>query len=334
MLKRSKVFKRSPIQCHGLSVEMLINISVVILLNINVVSLTSSSLEHFDTSKSRPKMNEFEKFNITLVQGKRNSYVVLSEGGKNTVLKTRSDVVIFLNQNKDINLTPSDFVFKRSYEEPPNVSNETVSVDDSVDVSNSSTDEVSEQGYKRSNTSEGVSAKIRRVSGTSFVEHDDKFRSLLKRVHEIRQSNAHLPRDLSATSISHLKSILTDLTVEDDPVSLAKEILKCPELYSALQIVFRTKMETEIELCSVSDLVTPATMAFPPSCDSNLYCAIIEETLNKMPHFMSFLVNILDSNEQKIMPSYLIKLATIISEILNSKAVFIKSLLPIKHNIC
>ena len=321
MLKRSK----APIQCHGLSVEMLINISVVILLNINVVSLTSSSLEHLDTSKSRPKMNEFEKFNITLVQGKRNSYVVLS-GGKKTVLKTRSDVVIFLNQNKDINLTPSDFVFKRSYGEHPSVSNETVSdedsVDDSVDVSNPSTDEISEQGHKRPNTSEGVSAKIRRVSGTSFVEHDDKFRSLLKRVHEIRQSNAHLPRDLSATSISHLKSILTDLTVEDDPVSLAKEILKCPELYSALQIVFRTKMETEIELCSVSDLVTPATMAFPPSCDSNLYCAVIEETLNKMPHFMSFLVNILDSNEQKIMPSYLIKLATIISEILNSKAVF------------
>ena len=58
--------------------------------------------------------NEFTKHNIELVQGKRNRYVVSGEGGKKTTLRTRADVVLFLNKNQEINLKPRHFVFKKN----------------------------------------------------------------------------------------------------------------------------------------------------------------------------------------------------------------------------
>ena len=268
-------------------------------------------------------MDEFEKWDIKLVLGNRNKYVVSGEGGKKTVLKTRADVVVFLDQNKTINLRPSDFVFKQNAEIKPSRNENEMDICESNDPISGATAEVAaENGQKRlieGEADDGVSAKIKRVSADSSCDHADKFDKLLHRIHEIRNDNAELPLNLSGSTITHLRTILTDLSIEDNPVSLVKEICKCPELFTALKVVFRSKIETEIELNSVSHPKTPVTMEFPPSCDNNFYCAVIEEAAEKMPNFLAFLVNILDSNEQNVSPSYVIKLATIICELLSSK---------------
>ena len=60
-------------------------------------------------------------------------------------------------------------------------------------------------------------------------------------------------------------------------------------------------------------------MKFPVEQSSNVYCSVIREAGEKMPNLLSFIVNVIDSDTQKLTPGYAIKIANLICEILSTK---------------
>ena len=260
---------------------------------------------------------EFEKWNINLVSGKRNSFTAVGVDGQIKTMRRRSDVVVFLSRNQHINLKVTDFVFKKIVRSVGSKMSES-----GLDVEDNNMEESGtlKDERKRINKEEDqISAKIKRVAEDKVCDHSEKFELVQKKLHAIRVTNAEIPKNLTVSTISDLKSIINDLSVEEDPVKLVKEFCKSPELLAAMKVVFDSKIETEIELSSISSEKTPVTMAFPPESDSNFYCSVVEEAASKMPNFLAFLVNILDSSETSLSPAYVIKLATLICELLNSK---------------
>ena len=269
------------------------------------------------------------KWNIKRVEGKRYTFKVTNVDGTTQVLKTRSEVVLFLDQNKHIKLQPSDFVFKKSAVKATSdivdYSADTEALASEVTETATALDADNEciAGQKRCNDGDNerdkISAKIKRVTEDQICDHSQKFENTLQKIHKVRQEVAKVPETISSDTIHHLKSIIGDLSVEDEPVQLVKEICKSPELFSAFNVVCGSRFETEMELISVNSLISTPSMAFPPSADSNFYCDVVNEACEKMPTLLAFLVNVLDSGEKSLNPSYVIRLATVICGLLSNK---------------
>jgi len=275
------------------------------------------------------KMDLF-KWNIKRVEGRRCTFKVTNDDGTTQVLKTRSEVVLFLDQNKHIKLQPSDFVFKSAAKATSDLvdfSEKTLKIgslgEETETETNLDTDKARIPGQKRSNVDDNerdkISAKIKRVTENHVCDHSRKFENTLQLIHKVRQEVAKVPNTMSSDTIHQLKSIIDTLSVEDDPVHLVKEICKIPDLFSAFKAVCGSRIETEMELISVNNMIPTPSMAFPPSADSNFYCDVVTEAFEKMPTLLAFLVNVLDSGEKSLNPSFVIRLATVICELLSNK---------------
>ena len=61
------------------------------------------------------------------------------------------------------------------------------------------------------------------------------------------------------------------------------------------------------------------TMTFPTDQNSNFYCSVIEEAIEKMPKLLKLMISIVDTDTENLTPSFAIKEAKLICEILSFK---------------
>lgn len=122
----------------------------------------------------------------------------------------------------------------------------------------------------------------------------------------------------SEQCFTDLKNMLSDLKTDDDPIQFVETLCQNEELFSALRIVLNSKLESEVELNSLKNCKS-VSMEFPVDQSSNFYCSIIEEAIEKMPYFLTFIVNIIDSETQFLTANYAIKIATLICNFLCCK---------------
>ena len=280
-------------------------------------------------------MDPFSQWGIRRdVSGQRVRFVVDSDNGSVKSLRTKRDVVIFLSKNMHLNLTPEAFDFKmdpqttltqmpmdqdstdKDFDQD---TNERILDQDSNDINNltvvGDSDDVQ---MKRMRLDDKIfGEKVEKVSVNNMINHEEEYENVLKQLHKIRVENSILPSGLSQKSVNELENIMSDLSIGDDPIQLVKKLCIDKELFAALKLVMNADIEAEIELNSLKDSKA-VTMEFPVEQSSNFYCSVIKEAATKMPHLLSFIVNIVDSETEKLTPGYAIKIATLVCDILGS----------------
>ena len=269
---------------------------------------------------------------------KRVHFLVKDENTE-IILRSRSDVVRFLDTRKDTKLVVENFCFKlkntglefcdrEPFSHVPEVNINDLSIcmqaDNSIaggvkpiedSVLEHETWAFSGDELKEANQFE---FKLERLKGTSGDDHVDRFAKVLDLLHMIRMKNTVNSNSLSADAVLQLKAMITDIDIGADPVSLAKSLLKHEELAFSIKHCLQAQVETEIELLSLKDL-NGSSMVFPPDVGSNIYCDVIEEAFSRMPNLLEFLVNIVDTNQEKLTPNYAIRCANLLIDIMRCK---------------
>ena len=173
---------------------------------------------------------------------------------------------------------------------------------------------------KRLKISSGFEEKISRITkqSSSIQDPGEEYRKVLGKLHELRLKNASKCSSLSSSTVADLQTLLTDVKIGDDPLNLMKEICKNEEMFLALESLLHTKCETEIEMSSIKDSKS-VSMIFPIDQSTNFYCSVIEEAIVKMPNLLNLLINIVDCDQNKLTPSFAIKIANLICDILSAK---------------
>ena len=161
--------------------------------------------------------------------------------------------------------------------------------------------------------------KLSRVINNNVPEdHSARFEKVLTLLNNMRSRIISDRISLSESSVMQLKLILTDVNIESDSIGLTKLILKNEQLSEAVKLTLQNQVETEIELLSLKE-TKAFSMAFPIDVNSNIYCDIIEEAAEKTPQLLDFLVNITDSETEKLTPNFIIRTANLIVDILSCK---------------
>ena len=260
-------------------------------------------------------MSKFDLWGIVrepgLSSNQRTVFTVHLEGGIRKVLRTRKDVVIFLEKHPEIDIPIGDFVFKKLTD---SVDNEMVEESLVADT------KTAENDLKRKNvpaTDPSFEAKVSRVMEKPSANPDEAFTIILPKLHQIRKNHSKPSVNLSDTAVSELKGLLTD-TENVEPIWFIKQLCKNDEIFTALQSVFYVSVESEMELNSMKHSKS-VMMEFPPQNSKNFYCEVLEEAILKMPNMLSFLVNIVDSGEVNLTPSYAIRIANLLCEIMHTR---------------
>ena len=274
--------------------------------------------------------------NVASVGGRLRVQFVAASGEK---LKSRYDVVLYLAKNPHIDLQPENFSFKVEIEQQTDLgvgtsSEETGDGTTPLDPPGEAfvSDEASVGGTKRAGVMMEMSQteekrlkldgefdeKVLRITGKSGSDPCEKYREVLTQLQELRLKNSNKSSTLSSSSVTALKNLLTDVKLGDDPVQLIKELCKNEDIFDALESVLHTSVETEIELYSIKDLKS-VTMTFPVDQRSNFYCAVIEEAIEKMPRLLNLIISIVDTDSESLAPSFAIRIANLICEILSCK---------------
>ena len=264
-------------------------------------------------------MDKFEKFGIVKQSGygndQRTVFSIMTEEGNKKILRTRQEVVKFLSKNPEIDIPVEDFVFKSVFKEILGESKQNVANDS--ERNNSPVEDLKRKNVDKEDQS-NFEAKVARVMEKPLVNSDQAFQNILPKLHEIRQKHANSSLALSAVSVTELKQILTNTEIDNDPIQIVKALCKNEEIFLALQSMFFSTVEAEMDLNSLKDS-NPVTMKFPPSNSQNFYCDVIEEAILKMPKLLSFVVSIVDSGEKYLTSNFAIKIANLLCEILSNK---------------
>ena len=277
-------------------------------------------------------MEDFRKWGISRDVGagnQRTVFTVVLESGNKKVLRTRQDVVIFLAKNPEIDIPIERFIFKKFDKDV--VENkeamdrrEIESRENTIETENTEIILEENSGNKPQKrkllTETGCSfqEKVSRVMEPTIVKPNQAFAEFLPKLHRIRMTHSNPNVTLSSAAVNELKTLLTDSTVSSEPIQLVKSLCKNKEISSAFHSVFFSGVESEIELNSLKDSKS-VTMEFPPSNSKNFYIEVLEEAIQKMPKLLSFVVNIVDSGEKVLTPSYAIKIANLLCSVLNTK---------------
>ena len=295
----------------------------------NTCELTSTKPVCFHSDQSKGSVDILEIRRIVSSSGQKRAYFLVAGGGESTLhLRSRGDVVRFLEKRKDVNLVVEDFCFKQrnsgiQYYSTAGNSNQT-----SVEEVNYAFDE-SEPNIRESDHgnidsdvtafTDEFEAKMGRIMGQRTVEDQpDRFHQAICVLQSFRSENSSNKSSLSESSVEHLKSILTDVNVKSDTIALSKEILRNEDLYNAIKQTIHNQVETEIDLLSLKESKS-RTMTFPIDVKSNIYCDIIEEAAVKMPLLLEFLVNITNSVTAKLTQNSVIRTASLISDLFSCK---------------
>ena len=99
---------------------------------------------------------------------------------------------------------------------------------------------------------------------------------------------------------------------------MCKLLLSIEELYIALKSTLQSQIETEIEVASQKDSRF-CSMLFPIDVNSNFYCDVLEEAFEKMSNLLQFVVNVIDSEQEKLTSNYVVRCANLIVDILCCK---------------
>ena len=260
---------------------------------------------------------------VTVSGGRKRVSFLVSENGSDIVLRSRGDVVLFLSKRKELNLSVDDFSFKQknngleNYYFPSNakISKENVDHCEAMEIESGpitpefDIDEVKDE--------ESFEFKLQRITGCNLVDHNEKYEKVLDKLHTMRSKISREIAPFSAEAVSQLKSLITDVNVDSDPVCLAKEILKNEEVAIAIKRTLQTQVEAEVELASMKNV--SSSMVFPVDVNSNIYCDIIEEAYMKLPNLLEFVVNMIDSDQDILTPNYAIRCANLLVNIMSCK---------------
>ena len=263
----------------------------------------------------------------------RARFLVHCDDGSVKVLKKRRDVVLFLAKNPQIQLSPVDFVFELDIKDETQNANSEASEPMEEDSAEGPTNQIVAplECIAQYDGKDKTELKRIKLDDKDFEDKilkvtvkdkkttlEEDYETVLDKLHTVRLENANVSKQFSATSTAELKEILIDLETGDDPVQLVKKLCQNQNLYSALKTVLSSNIEAEMDLVSVKGSKFVG-MEFPVEQSSNFYCSILNESMLKMPNLLSFIVNIVDSETDKLKPSYAIKIATLICEILSTK---------------
>ena len=279
------------------------------------------------------------------VSSSQRIHFIVTVGEDVHFLRSRADVVRFLAKVKWSGLTVDDFSFKSknlgsmkfneenyitldSCFDSGNILEDNLlqGNDDAFDVDlfeSCDTENDTNLNHSNTNCDNGLMLQFERklqsithISG-NVCDNVDRFDQALACIYEVRRQS--LCTDTSAVSTaSELKTLLAELTDNSEPIQISKTILQQKEICKAIRSILQSQVETEIELMSIKD-ERSSSMSFPPDINSNIYCDIIEEAFLKTPNLLEFIVNITDSGQELLTPSFVIRVANILTDILSCK---------------
>ena len=247
-----------------------------------------------------------------------------------TVIRNARMLAEFLKKEHDkkrmLEVTGSEFSFKRrlglrkgsqvSCEASPLECSSSGGQEEIVDEANIPTmhqSSVSTEGHERDvrqalsniNISQKVNIEERLMRSKEVVDHRKLLSHTSSLMDQFRSNDGYQTPE-------NFLDVKEKLVASNDLRGLLSTLVKEEKIMDAFDLLFSDKCLTEIS--SLNSKCGPL-VEFPAGVNENLYCKIVEYGMEKCPTLLSFTINMVVRRGEPVLPSHVLKVATLFSTI-------------------